>query len=195
MQTVNSKCDNLSLKHLLVGNPLNKKPRLNLSPIVFVRLKDKTSKKPKFHTLKALLDTGSTATLVSSKFVNQAKYNGQNATVWKTSAGSFQTTAKSNLLFTMPELHEQRIINHNTHVTNAKMGYDMIIGMDLMSELGIDILNSTHTIKWDEAEIPLRPRDSTLEDSYFIAEPKAVTQATARLTKILDAKYKKADFK
>ena len=75
------------------------------------------------------------------------------------------------------------------------MGYDMIIGMDLMSELGIDILNSTHTIKWDEAEIPLRPRDSTLEDSYFIAEPEAVTQATARLTQILDAKYEKADLK
>ena len=75
------------------------------------------------------------------------------------------------------------------------MGYDMIIGMDLMSELGIDILNSTHTIKLDEAEIPLRPRDSTLEDSYFIAKPEAVTQATARLTKILDAKYKKADLK
>ena len=94
MQSVKTKCDNLSLKHLLVGNPLHKKPRLNLSPIVFVRLKDKTSKKPKFHTLKALLDTGSTATLVSDKFITQAKYNGQNATVWKTSAGNFKTTAK-----------------------------------------------------------------------------------------------------
>ena len=95
----------------------------------------------------------------------------------------------------MPELHQNRIINHETHVTNAKMGYDMIIGMDLMSELGIDILNSTHSIKWDEAEIPMRPQDSTLENSYVIHDPEAVKEATSRLTKILDAKYEKADLK
>lgn len=121
--------------------------------------------------MKAQLDTGSTATLVSDKFITQAKYNGQNATVWNTSAGHFKTKAKSNLMFTMPELHDQRIVNHDTYVINAKMGYDMIIGMDLMSELGIDILNSTHTIKWDEAEIPLRPQDSTLDDSYLLLNP------------------------
>ena len=44
VQTVKTKCDNLSLKHLLVGNPLHKTHRLNLSPIIFVRLKDKISK-------------------------------------------------------------------------------------------------------------------------------------------------------
>ena len=111
----------------------------------------------------------------------------------ETTAGSFNTTAKSKLQFTMPELHEQRIITHQTHVTNAKMGYDMIIGMDLLKELGIDILNSTQSIKWDTAEIPMRSRHSTVEDAYFIAEPEAVQEATSRLTKILDAKYEKAD--
>ena len=69
------------------------------------------------------------------------------------------------------------------------MGYDMIIGMDLLKGLGIDILNSTQSIKWDTAEIPMRPKDSTIDDAYFIAEPKAVEEATSRLTKILDAKY------
>ena len=196
VQTVNSnKCENLSLKNLLVGNPINKKPRLGLSPLVFIRLKQKVCKKSTFHTLKCLLDTGSTATLVSDKFITKAKYDNKNATVWKTSAGNFKTLAKSKLEFTMPELHQNRIINHETHVTNAKMGYDMIIGMDLMSELGIDILNSTHSIKWDEAEIPMRPRDSTIENSYVIHDPKTVQEATSRLTKILDAKYEKADLK
>ena len=54
----------------------------------------------------------------------------------------------------------------------------MIIGMDLLKELGIDILNSTQSIKWDTAEIPMRPQDSTVEDAYFIAEPEAVQEAT-----------------
>ena len=72
-----------------------------------------------------MLDTGCMSTLISDKFVTKAKYN--KSTVWKTTAGSFSTTAKSKLQFTMPELHEQRVITHETHVTNAKMGYDMII--------------------------------------------------------------------
>ena len=69
----------------------------------------------------------------------------------------------------------------------------MIIGMDLLGSLGIDILNSTHTIRWDTAEIPMRSQDCTMEDAYYIAEPQAVQEATSRLTKILDAKYEKAD--
>ena len=75
------------------------------------------------------------------------------------------------------------------------MGYDMIIGMDLLGELGIDILNSTHFIKWDEAEIPMRPRDVTIKDAYVIEDPPLVKASTKRITQILDAKYKKANLK
>ena len=121
VQTVNSnKCENLSLKNLLVGNPINKKPRLGLSPLVFITLKQLVCKKLTFHTLQCLLDSGFTSTLVSNKSITKAKYDGQNATIWKTSAGNFKTLAKSKLEFTMPELHQNRIINHETHVTNAK---------------------------------------------------------------------------
>ena len=41
----------------------------------------------------------------------------------------------------------------------------------------------------------MRPQDSTIENSYVIHDPEAVKEATSRLTKILDAKYKKADLK
>ena len=34
--------------------------------------------------------------------------------------------------------------------------YDMIIGRDLMTELGIDIKFSTGEVVWDNASIPLR---------------------------------------
>ena len=44
------------------------------------------------------------------------------------------------------------------------MTYDIIIGMDLMQEIGIDILNSTKSIKWDEQEIDMRPRDITVSE-------------------------------
>ena len=191
----NTNYDNFSLSKLLAGNPLNKKQKLNVSPIVFVRMKVKDRKQSKVHTLKALLDTGCTSTLVNEKFAKTSQVKTRNATRWKTSSGYFETTAKSKVQFTLPELHEQRIITHEVHVTRNEMGYDMIIGMDLLTQLKIDILNSSQTILWDTAEIPMRPRDATLEDAYFIADPKAVSQATARLTEILDAKYDKADLK
>ena len=73
------------------------------------------------------------------------------------------------------------------------MGYDIIIGIDLLIELGIDLINSTQVIKWDDAEIPMRAIDSTIHDSYLINDPPAIQAETARITSILDAKYEKAD--
>ena len=62
----------------------------------------------------------------------------------------------------MPEFYEQQIVSHNTHVTDADMGYDMIMGIDLLRELRIGILNSTQSIEWDSVEIPMRPSDATM---------------------------------
>ena len=90
-------------------------------------------------------------------------------------------------------MHQNRLITKRVHVTTADMGYDMIIGMDLLTELGIDILNSTGSIKWDEAEIPMRPRDSTIQDSYNIEDPQSVKDSIQRVYNILDAKYQSAD--
>ena len=77
---------------------------------------------------------------------------------------------------TLPELNEQRIITKRVHITKAKMGYGMIIGMDLLRELGIDLINSSATIQWDDAEIPMRPRDSDISDSYYIEDPPSVKE-------------------
>ena len=90
-------------------------------------------------------------------------------------------------------MHRQRLTTFNLHVTDAEMGYDMIVGMDMVTTLVINILSSTKSIQWDSAEIPMRPRDSTLQDAYLIEDPEQVKQATKRITEILDAKYEKAD--
>ena len=41
--------------------------------------------------------------------------------------------------------------------------YDMIIGMDLMSELQVKIDYETHEIEWDDVTIPMKQR-GTLSD-------------------------------
>ena len=65
--------NNFSLSKLLAGNPMHKKQKLDISPIVFVRMKVKNRKQNQVHTLKALLDTGCTSTLVNEKFAKLTK--------------------------------------------------------------------------------------------------------------------------
>ena len=69
------------------------------------------------------------------------------------------------------------------------MGYDFIVGLDLIRELGINIRGDNDTIQWGNAEIPLRPRDTTKEEAFFTLEdPEPVKEAVSRIESILDAK-------
>ena len=82
--------------------------------------------------------------------------------------------SKGNNQLIIPELNEQRLITAEVHLTAAKMGYDITIGIDLLIELGIVLKNSTQVIKWDDTEIPMRAQDSTVYDSYLINDPPAI---------------------
>ena len=74
------------------------------------------------------------------------------------------------------------------------MSYDMIIGQDLMQELGIDVMNSSKTIKWDDQEINQRPRDVTISEVMQMSQdPPAIAAETKRISDILDAKYEPAN--
>ena len=55
------------------------------------------------------------------------------------------------------------------------MSYDIIIGTDLMQEIGIDLLNSSKTIKWDEQEINMRSHNATIAQMMQVTkDPPAV---------------------
>ena len=69
----------------------------------------------------------------------------------------------------------------------------MIIGRDLLVELGIDIKFSTNTIKWDHREIPMKDSQCTIHDSYYIDKPDWMESEIARLRDVLDQKYQPAD--
>jgi len=52
------------------------------------------------------------------------------------------------------------VINSISHVDPTQQSsndnYDIIPGKDFMQEFGIDILNSSLTLRWDGIEIPMR---------------------------------------
>ena len=75
---------------------------------------------------------------------------------------TFQTKRQALVEFAMPEFTDKKKITTLVHVDERTESncsqYDMIIRMDLMTELGIVIDIGNKLVKWGEVEIELKPR-------------------------------------
>ena len=119
--------------------------------------------------------------------------------------GSFVTTQQRLLEFCFPEFHHHKTIEWTCHVdtkTDPKEAqYDMIMGTDLMNELGIDISFLKQKIIWAGATLPMRPRrilTSRKQLKYFYEvqmtmEATVLKEAEQQQNKILDANYEATD--
>lgn len=105
-----------------------------MTPVVLTCVHTKLVDHPKIRTLKCLLDSGSSVSLMNKYYATKLRLKANSSTRWSTTAGQFNTTNTSKVEFSMPELHERRIIKHKFHVTPNEMAYDMIIGRDLLEE-------------------------------------------------------------
>jgi hypothetical protein len=85
------------------------------------------------------------------------------------------------------------LLEYDLNVTDTLVGYDMIIGRDILEDLGVIIDFNQKVSIWGHRECPFKSTDATVETSYFVEEPEAVQHATDRIKKILDANYEKAD--
>jgi hypothetical protein len=74
----------------------------------------------------------------------------------------------------------------------------MIIGRDLLGELGILLNSNDKTVTWDTDTMPMKDRGTlnskdALTEVYLSAnEPQSLVNELSRSTKILDAEYKPA---
>jgi hypothetical protein len=108
------------------------------------------------------------------------------------------TSVKTKRLeFSLTELQANRKIEKSFHVVDIGLkNYDMIIGRNLITSLQLDIKGSDLSIKWDDAAIPWRNIDSTVDNIYLAEDPQSyqpVEQEMQRTTDIPGAKYKKAN--
>ena len=193
------KKDMFSIADLVRGHkrkPSKRQKTEDLKPIVFVRFNTRLGK-AKPVTLRALLDSGGSGSLVDEKFAKQLRLKKlqKSETVWTTPAGALQTTHKCNAQFTIPELHDNKLIGWDLHVTKNLGAYDMILGRDVLSDLGIDLRFSSMTIEWDGSEIPMKDRDATEAESFFVNDSEGMISAADRVKGILDAKYEKANLR
>ena len=162
-------------------------------PITFGRLQT-TLGKPKTTGIRILFDSGSTKTHVKRDCVKKLRLRKDVSATWNTAAGTISTNEKCKALFSLPEFSPTKVIEWEMHVgTLENTPYDMIVGNDLLEYLKIDLKYSTSTMTWDSVEIPMKSRDATLENSYYIHDSPCLEEAAERIKRILDAKYEPAN--
>ena len=97
------------------------------------------------HLLRALADTGASSSIILEAYTSRhlIKNDDENKTTWSTMGGQFTTDKSGLVTFSLPEFNLRKQISWVFHVddrSESSSTYDMIIGRDLLAELGI-ILN------------------------------------------------------
>ena len=120
-----------------------------LVPVVFLDLIIPSNKGQTKRRLKALLDSGASATIADEKAVRGLEPIGQSDTVWTCAAGQFHTSKIVKTALVFPEFSETRTVTSPIHTSKqALAGYDIIIGRDLLCELGIVLDFQNQNIIW-----------------------------------------------
>ena len=155
-----------------------------------------------FKNLRVLYDSGASGCLIDEGYcLKKSKSNKS----FSTANGAYKTNFDSEVFFTLPEFSNSKIVKWNFAVAKSSdIGYDMVIGRDLMESLGIDLLFSRKVVTWEGNELPMRDFNKQTKKMKFSAhemnkiiqenmEPISTKEATKRVVEILDAKYEKAD--
>jgi hypothetical protein len=118
--------------------------------------------------MRALLDTGTTVTIILREFVGKgrARTNTKKRTKWKTLGGTFTTNYESLLDFKFPETCTCKVVKWQAHVddktSSEEAAYDMIMGMDLIT---VDC--EQRCTRWGGTEIPLKTRNTLNNDEIL----------------------------
>jgi Aspartyl protease len=142
----------------------------DLKPIVCIRFRTRNNK-PKFKTLRCLIDSGASGSLVTHKFMKDLsleKSKGRHTT-WTTPAGDMKTAARCCCKFSLiPEFHQDRVIEWKLHVTQDLGAYDMILGCDVLTGLRIKIDFGNNVLEWDSIVIPMKDADENIEEAFAL---------------------------
>ena len=193
LYTTNVVSESHSIRSTLAGRPKKKRRKLEHNvPIVFARMRTRKGQ-PKPVWIRILLDSGASGCIIHKSLVKKLKQKDSKKSSWNTAAGIFQTEGTAKVDFILPEFYESKLISWKAHVTKQDCGYDMIVGRDLLQELGMKIDFDSNSIEWEGASVPMKPHGATRETDLYLQDSQAVEDAVDRMKHILDAKYAKAD--
>ena len=166
----------------------------DVRPVTLVTLNSRKGK-PKPVTLTALLDSGGSGCLINAKHVKHLRVRRSQAAevTWSTPAGNMTTNQTCIAHLRLDEIVPDAVVEWKFHVTEQLGNYDMIIGRDMLQDLGIDLCFSDNTIRCSGNELPFKPvMDGKLDANLVhIEEPPVVQEALDR--RIAENDYAKAD--
>jgi len=152
--------------------------------------------------LKVLYDSGSSHTMVKTKWTKHCKHlkGRKSEQEFHTAAGTFKAAGKVVTEFSLPDFNDSKVLSWPCYLDETEaIGYDMIIGRDLMNEIGLSLDFKNKEIIWDDLRLPMRKQGnkdcSINEVVQRTMEPEATQELTERASKILDSKYEKADLR
>ena len=110
-----------ALSDLIAGQPKHRKKRkkvLDLRPVAFIRFNTRPKNaKPKVVTLRALLDSGGSGALVTAEHAKKLKRILKRDTQWTAPAGEMVASHAVSAQFSIPEMHDNKVIEWPAHVT------------------------------------------------------------------------------
>ncbi len=154
--------------------------------------------------MRVLIDTGCSHSLISILYCH--KLISQREKKYSTGNGILTTKSEAKIHFSLPEFSDKKIITWKFSVAEQdNLGYDIIIGRDLLLELKMNISFERKVVSWEGIDIPMRDFNKlkkwTLNKKEFKAiilgskEPLVTQEATDQMVKILDSNYQKANLK
>jgi hypothetical protein len=190
----------INLKHDPEAGPENKTVQYTADSIVEIKNRDGT-----VVPIKALLDTGTTATIILREIVGKgrAHTNTKKITKWETLGGTFTANYESLLDFKFPEISTRKVVIWQAHdddkTSSKEVVYCMIMGVDIMTSIVITVSCEQRCIRWGGTEIPLKTKTALNDNEilhmlYHAAnEPDILQEAEKKQNRILDADYRKVE--
>ena len=103
---------------------------------MFVEL-PQPSEKHSLRLCETLLDLGASSSVVNSWVVHHLQWKQSKITSFTTVAGQFNCKETRRTQIKMPELKTLAVVEVTLHVTQMNGNYDMILGRDFLTQLGI----------------------------------------------------------
>ena len=114
--------------------------------------------------LSVLFDSGSSHSMILKDLVSHLSWKRlRNPVGFESCNGAFDLTHKAEVMFSLPELHSHKVITWQCYIDDRDsddLGYDMIIGRDLMTILGIKIDFQNKMIDWEGMELEMKEFNS-----------------------------------
>ena len=98
------------------------------------------SGREKFRNFQIILNIGRSSTILMDNLTSKLKQKETTMNRWETQSRKFTTSTKANIYFCLPSLNATKIVTWKYHVDDpTKVRYDMILGRDLLTALGLDL--------------------------------------------------------